>query len=640
MIPILCTLLLAADPAAGSASPLGIEVVDEATGRGVPLVELTTTSGIAYVTDSAGRVAFDEPGLLDQRVFFSVKSHGYEFKADGFGIRGVALNVEPGGSAQLKIKRLNIAERLYRVTGQGIYRDTVLLGKEPPIRQPLLNGQVTGCDSVVTGIYRGKLHWFWGDTNQVAYLLGNYNVPGATTPLVSSGELIPERGVNFDYFVGEKGFAKAVCQMPGEGPTWIGGLAVLPDAAGRERMLTGYVKIKAPMTVYRRGIAVWNDEGEAFDRVKDFQPDLPLVPDGHTFRHRDGDADYVYFSSSAPLVRVKATAEAYQDLAQYEAFTCLKPGSQPGKREIDRDDSGRVRYGWKKNTPAVGMGEQGDLVKQGDLKSEEALLQFRDAATGERILVHNNSCTAWNEHRQKWVNIMLQLYGTSMLGEIWIAEADSPVGPWVYATKVMTHEKYSFYNPKQHPYFSRRGNKHLYFEGTYTHTFSGNEHRTPRYDYNQVMYRLDLDDPRLVLPAAVYDAKGKGHAADLRFTDVASAERGEFGKIAFFALDRPREDAVAIVAEGGLLKAASSGQPKAATSGRGESASEKPVFYALAADEDKPGITVPLYEYLGEGAAAPIYDVRGDLELAGYHRCPEPVCRVWPSPYRAKSKAE
>ncbi|MBU6411264.1 MAG: hypothetical protein KGR98_12840, partial [Verrucomicrobia bacterium] len=28
-------------------------------------------------------------------------------------------------------------------------------------------------------------------------------------------------------------------------------------------------------------------------------------------------------------------------------------------------------------------------------------------------------------------------------------------------------------------------------------TFSGNKHPTPRYDYNQIMYRLDLSDPCL-----------------------------------------------------------------------------------------------------------------------------------------------
>src|SRR5262245_18025521 len=152
--------------------PFAIEVIDEQTGRGVPLVELTTTSGVTFVTDSAGLVAFDEPGLMNQRVFFAVKSHGYEFRPDGFGMRGVAFDVSPGGSAQVKIKRLNIAERLYRVTGSGIYRDSVLLGRQPPTKEPLLNAKVTGCDSVQNAIYRGKLHWFWGDTNWPAYPLG------------------------------------------------------------------------------------------------------------------------------------------------------------------------------------------------------------------------------------------------------------------------------------------------------------------------------------------------------------------------------------------------------------------------------------------------------------------------------------
>ena len=41
-----------------------IQVVDKATGRGVPLVELKTVNQIRYVTDSNGVVAFDEPGLV------------------------------------------------------------------------------------------------------------------------------------------------------------------------------------------------------------------------------------------------------------------------------------------------------------------------------------------------------------------------------------------------------------------------------------------------------------------------------------------------------------------------------------------------------------------------------------------------
>src|SRR5262245_16240136 len=104
-------LLLAAPPAEPA---FAVRVVDEATGRGVPLVELRTTNGLRLVTDSNGVAAVREPGLAGQAVFFEVKSHGYEFAKDGFGFRGKALKVEPGGGAELKIKRLNVAERLYR----------------------------------------------------------------------------------------------------------------------------------------------------------------------------------------------------------------------------------------------------------------------------------------------------------------------------------------------------------------------------------------------------------------------------------------------------------------------------------------------------------------------------------------------
>src|SRR5262249_40033691 len=84
-----------------------ITVVDFFTGRGVPLVELETVNGLRFWTDSAGVVAFHEPGLMGQRVFFFVKSHGYEFQEDGFDFRGQALDVKEGRSALLRIKRTN-----------------------------------------------------------------------------------------------------------------------------------------------------------------------------------------------------------------------------------------------------------------------------------------------------------------------------------------------------------------------------------------------------------------------------------------------------------------------------------------------------------------------------------------------------
>src|SRR5207302_1420703 len=168
MLRRVCLLLLgpfvlsAAPPASQPSRYFAIEVVDDQTGRGVPMVELRATNGASYYTDSSGLVAFYEPGLMDRKVFFFVAGHGYQFTADGFGVRGVALQTAPGGAATLKIKRINIAQRLYRITGQGIYRDTVLLGREPPIRDPLLNAQVTGQDGILTAVYRGKLYWFYG----------------------------------------------------------------------------------------------------------------------------------------------------------------------------------------------------------------------------------------------------------------------------------------------------------------------------------------------------------------------------------------------------------------------------------------------------------------------------------------------
>src|SRR6185437_3839429 len=101
---LVCCALVA--PVAEPERYFQITVVDRGAGRGVPLVELSTVNGIRYVTDSNGIVAFDEPGLMDQKVFFFVKSHGYEFPKDGFGIAGARVDVRPGGEARLEIKRI------------------------------------------------------------------------------------------------------------------------------------------------------------------------------------------------------------------------------------------------------------------------------------------------------------------------------------------------------------------------------------------------------------------------------------------------------------------------------------------------------------------------------------------------------
>jgi hypothetical protein len=166
--------------------------------------------------------------------------------------------------------------------------------------------------------------------------------------------------------------------------------------------------------------------------------------------------------------------------------------------QFDRDEQGRLRYTWKHGAPAVGTGEQADFVKRGLLKEDEGYLQLRDVETGKRVLAHGGSVN-WNQYRNRWVMIAVEMGGsTSLLGEVWYAEAERPEGPWLSARKVVTHDKYSFYNPRQHAFLDREGGRFIYFEGTYTSSFSGSV-QTPRYDYNQIMYKLDLADERLRL---------------------------------------------------------------------------------------------------------------------------------------------
>lgn len=473
-----------------------IQVIDAETERGIPLVELETVNQILHVTDSNGMIAFNEPGLMNQEVYFFIRSHGYSYPKDGFGFTGKKLNVTPGGKVVLKIKRVNVARRLYRVTGGGIYRDSLLVGAPVPLKQPVLNGRVLGSDSVENAVFKNRVYWFWGDTKKPGYPLGNFDVPGAVSELPSRGGLAIQQGVNLNYFLDESGFAKQTCDMPGEGPTWIDALVTLKDESGAERMFAKYVKVKGLLTVYERGLVEFNDELKQFEKQRVFDFDAPLYPVGHPVKYKMDGVEYVLFGRAAPLIRVPATPNALANLPAYETYTYLKPGTGNEEWAIDRDVEGQLRYQWRKNLPPLTYDLEQKLIQQGKLIREEGYFDLRDIETKQTIQI-NSSSVAWNAYRKKWTMIASQKLGTSVLGEIWYSEADSPLGPWKWARKIVTHHKYSFYNPKQHPMFAEENGRLLYFEGTYTTLFSGNEVKTPRYDYNQMMYQLDLSDPRL-----------------------------------------------------------------------------------------------------------------------------------------------
>ena len=133
----------------------------------------------------------------------------------------------------------------------------------------------------------------------------------------------------------------------------------------------------------------------------------------------------------------------------------------------------------------------------GRWEAMEAQAELASASGGKPVTPHSGSII-WHPWRKRWVTVFMQRFGDpSAFGEIWYAEADAPTGPWGSAVKVLSHDNYTFYNPRLHPECLVEDSPVLLFEGTYTAQFTNRAHPTPRYDYTQILYRLDLDDPAL-----------------------------------------------------------------------------------------------------------------------------------------------
>jgi hypothetical protein len=433
-----------------AAEPCVIEVVEKGTGWPVSLVELRTTNQLRYVTDNAGVIVVDAPELMGRETWFTIFGHGYDVPTDGFEQRGVRLTPQPGKTLKVEVRRGIIAKRLGRLTGAGIFGEAQKIGRE----QEWQETGVFGSDSVQNAVHRGKMFWAWGDTNVAGYPLGIFDMTSATTSVTPLTSFEPPLRLKFDLFRDAEGRPRGVAKMPGVGPTWIWGYVSLPDASGQARLVGSYVKVKPGMTIYEQGLAVWNDETSNFDRLRvlwektERSPKAPPLPDGHPSRWKDSDGkEWVYFGNPLPKLRCPATFEAWQDPSTWQVLTPQK--SFP-------------------------------------------------SATDRRAVRPHTGSIAWNAFRKRWVTVFMEAYGNpSTLGELWYAEADTPTGPWGKAVKVLSHENYTFYNPRLHPEFTPADSPILLFEGTYTAEFANHPPKTPRYDYNQMLYRLDLDDPAL-----------------------------------------------------------------------------------------------------------------------------------------------
>ncbi len=484
---ILCAVALAACRVSAAepkvAAPyFGLHVMDESSGRGVPLVELRTVNDIRCVTDSAGWIAFHEPGLMDREVFFYLTCPGYEKAKDGFGYTGVRVTPKAGETATIKLKRTNIAERIGRTTGQGIYRDSELLGLPCPL--PNLNASgVMGQDSVQAVPYHGKLFWLWGDTNVPHYPLGNFQTTSALTPL----DVQAEKGIAFEYLMDREKPQQLRHMLPLQGPgaVWLFGLLTVKDEKGEEALLAHFSRHQGLDNAVEHGLCRFNDASGVFEKALDLDAtEKWRFPQGNATRVKDADGDFFYFCHPLPCVRVRATLHDLLTPASYEAL---------------RFDEAAHEWRWQQEEPPTSQGEEIKQLLSGTIKPEQKRFDLKEAATGKSVRLHHASIT-WNAWRKRFVLIGVQSGGKddpSPLGEVWYAEAAQVSGPWLKAVKIASHPRYTFYNPVHHDFLDAEGGRFIYFEGTYSLEFSGNPLAPARYDYNQLMYRLDLSDPRL-----------------------------------------------------------------------------------------------------------------------------------------------
>jgi len=448
-LPMVIAALFVASSLA-AVEPCRIEIVEQGSRWPVPLVELRTTHNVAFVSDNAGVIAFDLPELMGRETWFDVRGHGYERPKDGFGYRGVRLTPEPGKTLRVEVNRTIIARRLGRLTGAGLFAESQKTGRDLDWKE----SGVLGSDSIQLAAYRDRLFWLWGDTTLAHYPLGVFDSSAATTSLAPLQTFEPPVRLTLDYFRDPTGRPRGVAKMPGTGPTWLSGMVTLPDAQGRPHLVSVYSKIRGYLQAYETGLCEWNDDTRQFDRLhvlwtrSDTGSEPVASPQGHpAFWADDQGRRWVLFGDPFPRVRCPATFEAWQNTNTWEVL--------------------------------------------------ESQRQLR-AASGDAIVKPHSGSIAWNPWRMRWVTVFMEAGGKpSVLGELWYAEADAPTGPWGPAVKVLSHDNYTFYNPRLHPELTPADSPVLLFEGTYTAEFADRPAPTPRYNYNQVVYRLDLDDPAL-----------------------------------------------------------------------------------------------------------------------------------------------
>lgn len=485
------------------AAPMRIEVVDRATGRGVPLA-LVVVGDRSWWTDAAGNIAVVDPQLYGQDLELSAAEvHGYGPSAS------TTATVVEGAHVVLEVDRHHPAQRLYRITGADPFRDTVLLGLPAPI--PGLQGEVVGLDSALAIEVDGAPVWLFGDTLRPSYPLGHFDTSAAFV----SGD--PSSGVQLDFLVGSDGFSRGVADLSDDGPVWLS-IPTSVDDGGSDVVFTVFGVYAADLSVVGRGFAVLDPVSMTFEAVGPMASDVEL---SHQTPVREGG--HVVLREG---LRFADRLDAATDVGQWQTWSPWVDGA------VERHGDGEARWAWRDGltVPSDGLAE-----------ADQWSPQMVEPDSGTMVTPHFGDI-ARNTYLGRFVQVFTRQNGEmAWLGELWMSVADTPFGPWSYARQVAGFDDYTLYNPLILDSYDTDG-REIFFQGTYTDFFSGAAQRTPRYDYNQLMFSLDLADPRAVLPVAFYREAGSG----VPTTGPRLAPTATDPVVAFHAYEREREGTVAV----------------------------------------------------------------------------------------------
>jgi hypothetical protein len=280
-----------------------------------------------------------------------------------------------------------------------------------------------------------------------------------------------------------------------DGVIWISGVTVVPNAKGAERMVCRYSRRKGLVDQLEQGIAAFDNDQQIFIAVTQQPLDEKWrFIDSHPLDFEENGVRWLMWGDAGMSVRVPATFEAVCDPTKYEAFTCLKAGATRRDLDVERSADGTLNWRWTRDDAPMTSEIEHRLVQAGKIKPEEMRLSPESATEPGKRIRPAFGTVRFNKHRKCWVLITGQHGGSSsFLGEVWYSEGPSPTGPFTKGVKIVTHDGQSFYNVCHHDCLDEQDGRAVYFEGTYTNSFTKDVAPTPRYEYNQVLYKLDLE---------------------------------------------------------------------------------------------------------------------------------------------------